>query len=171
MAGGVINHKLILPIASPDFRNVKYSGLILLLTNELINKDDIPYDQITKFIFGQSNDVLLDEETINFNIDYLLTTFTDPSKDYSTAEDKLLKIQRHFLLGIYQQKFVLKQVEDSKKIIGEIEVTKNKLSKDIEKLREEADGIKETKSNIYTDIIALFGIFSAIVLLGFLYLY
>lgn len=136
----------------------------------LVKREEIasPYDYITEYVFdhGLTNP---DEATIMF--DYLRDLYIEHDGEKGDYADTTLKsIARHIRLAIIQQNYIAKQTEEAMRLN---KILRNKLVHQSESLRENESSRKELekklndmkmdKSSIYTDFIAILGIFSALI--------
>lgn len=145
----------------------------------------IPYNQIAEFVYKntKSNE---SNEILDHNIEILLSTYE--SENYDTLAQNLEKIRNNFTLSQIQKEFILKNSQEAKDVLKEIilelktlvketsnlEVTNNELKKQsavtrdvLKKVKQEVDDVRDTKSSIYTDFIAILGVFSAFVFVMF----
>lgn len=145
-----------------------YSALKKYLT--FVKQEEIasPYDYITEYVFDHELNNP-DEATIMFDYLRILYIESDGKKgDY--ADVTLKSIARHIRLAIIQQNYIAKQTKETLKLNKKLQITLknqtsslfeiNKSSKELEKKINE---MKMDKSSIYTDFIAILGIFSALI--------
>ena len=127
-----------------------------------------PYDYITEYVFNNklSNP---DESTIMF--DYLRDFYlgVDGKKgDY--VDVTLRSIARHIRLAIVQQNYIAKQTEETMHLnkilrnrLAQQSVSLRAIENSRKEIENKLDDIKMDKSAIYTDFIAILGIFSALI--------
>lgn len=145
-----------------------YSELRKVLSTVKREELPSPYDYITKYVFDQKLENP-DEATIMF--DYLRGLYIETDGTNGDYVDVTLKsIARHIRLAIIQQNYIAKQTTETLMLNRRLQITLkeqslslsniNKSSKDLENRINE---MKIDKSSIYTDFIAILGIFSALI--------
>lgn len=140
---------------------------------------NIPYDDLTAIVY---NDVLLlktrlkkeeFQEFINDCKESLTASNSLDSEEKIVYEKYLNKINRHVSLAIIQRKFIAEVSSDAEeKIIGlngKIEDTTTKISSseaELSRVKKDLSitekRLNETKGSMYTEFIAILGIFSAL---------
>lgn len=175
------NAFIILIILLGDNKNITNTSESLEIQLEKIKKSkgQIPYDDLTKIIY---NDKKLLGKVISTND---ITSSIDSHKDfisknYSTnanLQDYLKyldKIKTHVSLAVVQREFIQSIYNDSeqeiKKItddmafaMNELEGTKKELVTTKKAMNLAEDNLNSTKGTIYTEFIAILGIFSALI--------
>ncbi|HEO2540781.1 TPA: hypothetical protein ACGMOQ_001231 [Streptococcus agalactiae] len=145
----------------------------------------IPYNQIAEFVY-QNTESNESNEILNHNIKTLLSTYE--GKNYDTLAQNLEKIRNNYTLSQIQKEFILKNSQEAKDVLKEIapelktlakatsklSATNDELKKQsaeaedvLKKVKQEVDDVRNTKSSIYTDFIAILGVFSAFVFVMF----
>ena len=131
----------------------------------------IPYDQIAGVVYENENS---DEnnEILFGNISLILTSYT--GNNYENLERNLEKIQNNYTLAQVQKEYILKNSKNAHRLLLEQKCFSEDLDKKLkaldettEKIGSDVDDIHDTKSSIYTDFIAILGVFSAFVFVLF----
>lgn len=131
----------------------------------------IPYDQIAGVVYENENS---DEnnEILFGNISLILTSYT--GNNYENLERNLEKIQNNYTLAQVQKEYILKNSKNAHRLWLEQKYFSEDLNKKLkaldettEKIGSDVDDIHDTKSSIYTDFIAILGVFSAFVFVLF----
>ncbi|WP_368395402.1 hypothetical protein [Streptococcus gallolyticus] len=159
----------------------------LTMYHEQLDDPDltIPYDQIAGVVYKNENS---DEnnEVLNLNAELILSSYTGDSRE--NLEKNLEKIQNNYTLAQVQKEFITKNSENARILLQDLkpslekllqqteqfEATNANLSKNlsvikntVKETQKELDDIHDTKSSIYTDFIAILGVFSAFVFVLF----
>ncbi|MBD9830922.1 hypothetical protein [Enterococcus faecium] len=129
-----------------------------------------PYDLLTTYIF--ENDIDNAEELIAL-FDFSEEIFknnVESYNDYGNVEHFFDSIRRHVNLAVIQQKHIvasskeaLKISEEAEKNINQTEEKIKKLEKDLNKAEQTIENMEKIKGSIYTEFIAILGIFSALI--------
>ncbi|MGT2888558.1 hypothetical protein N1495_09015 [Streptococcus didelphis] len=140
----------------------------------LIDRDlTIPYDKIAEYVYQneKSNE---NNEILNLKINAIISRFQGNSEDKKVLEKNLDKIKNNYTLSQIQKEFI---IDNTKKAHNSLEKFKRtalnleRQTKEIEantyKVAKEIDSFKTTKSEIYTDFIAILGVFSTFVFVMF----
>lgn len=131
----------------------------------------IPYDQIAGVVYENENS---DEnnEILFGNISLILTSYT--GNNYENLERNLEKIQNNYTLAQVQKEYILKNSKNAYRLLLEQKCASDDLNEKLktldettEKIGSDVDDIHDTKSSIYTDFIAILGVFSAFVFVLF----
>lgn len=120
-----------------------------------------PYDYITKYIF--------DHDEID-NPDEAVITFTALKELYRQKDGQegdfictfLSSIERHIKLAIIQQKYIEKQTKRVNLLNSRISAKLRQTEISMTELEKSMSQMKIDKASIYTDFIAILGIFSAL---------
>ncbi|HGK8359581.1 TPA: hypothetical protein ACJ7FE_001779, partial [Streptococcus pyogenes] len=126
----------------------------------------IPYNRIAKYVYEneQSDEV---NEILENKIKFIVTKFQGGSKDKDILIKNLDKIKSNYSLAQTQKKFILKNSQAAKDILRKVKPELNKLEETVEAIHQEVEDVRDTKSSIYTDFIAILGVFSAFVFVMF----
>lgn len=127
------------------------------IKNYLKYSDRVIYSEISGYYFSLSEDA---RGNFNTNVEYLLVTCMSDEKMDREIQQCVLKIYDHVHLAVYQVDKLQSNTEDNeiKNIFAKnLEPVKTKLEKDIEK----------TYKELYAQLIALIGIFTAMAFLIF----
>ncbi|KRG12648.1 hypothetical protein [Lederbergia galactosidilytica] len=81
--------------------------------------------------------------------------------------EKFRKIDDHFLLATTQRSFILDNVESLKSQLDQKSNELDILTQELEEARKTVDELKDIKTRIYTEFVAILGIFTAVVLGAF----
>lgn len=145
----------------------------------------IPYDQIAGVVYENENS---DEnnEVLNLNIELILSTYSGSCFD--NLDKNLRKIQNNYTLAQVQKEYIIKNSEKARSLLQDLKPSLEKLlqqteqfqdmntnlsndlstiKKTIGETQKKLDDVRDTKSSIYTDFIAILGVFSAFVFVLF----
>lgn len=141
--------------------NDNYETLIKVLHRMENNHTLSPYDYITQYIFEHDDIENPDEAVMTFSA--LKDMYRERAQDNSDFIDDLLgSIERHIRLAIIQQRYIQEQTKKvtglNQRISAELIETKDEMIH----LQEEMRNVKVDKASVYTDFIAIMGIFSAL---------
>lgn len=148
-------------------------SFFLSMYHEQLDDPDltIPYDQIAGVVYENENS---DEnnEILFGNISLILTSYTGNSCE--NLKKNLEKIQNNYTLAQVQKEYILKNSKKAHRLLLEQKYFSEDLDKKLkvldkttEKIGNDVDDIHDTKSSIYTDFIAILGVFSAFVFVLF----
>lgn len=153
---------------------------------QLDNPDlTIPYDQIASAVYKNENS---DEnnEILLGNISLILSSYEGNS--HENLEKNLRKIQNNYTLAQVQKEYIIKNSEKARSLLQDLkpslkkllqqteqfEVANTNLSNNLSTIKntigetqKKLDDVRDTKSSIYTDFIAILGVFSAFVFVLF----
>lgn len=153
---------------------------------QLDNSDlTIPYDQIASAVYKNENS---DEnnEILFGNVSLILSSYEGNS--YGNLERNLRKIQNNYTLAQVQKEYIIKNSEKARSLLQDLKPSLKKLLQQTEqfevantnlsnnlstikntigKTQKKLDDVRDTKSSIYTDFIAILGVFSAFVFVLF----
>lgn len=157
-----------------DYLNTQSGKSALDLIHQSLDSDiAIPYDQIARYVYFQ-NLTDSDEENEFLNKTVKLVQEKYSGDNYQALKSNLDKIKSNYKLSIEQKKYfdlitnnVTEKADHLVEITEELEKTIDKLQKTSEELEEDYKEMSDTKSSIYTDFIAILGVFSAFVFLMF----
>lgn len=152
-----------------DLKKNKQSIIDLLKAIDGLNSPS-PYDQLTTYIFENDKD----------NADELIALFDESQaifenslkegESYPNIDSFFNSIRKHIKLAIIQQKHIvasskeaLKISEEAEKNINQTEEKIKKLEEDLNKAEETIKNMEKIKGSIYTEFIAILGIFSALI--------
>lgn len=138
-----------------------YNQLITILQVIEKNHSQSPYDYITQYIFEHDEINNPDEAVMTFSaLREMYKSKTGNDEDF--IYNLLNSIERHIRLAIIQQDYILKQTKEvirlNDSVNNELVLTK----KDMNELRSSIQDMKVDKASVYTDFIAILGIFSAL---------
>lgn len=168
---------------------VKNQGFLLKVYHREMTRDNatIPYEIIAEYVYSHENSIE-ENEKLNSNIDLIISKFSGTELQKDILIKNLDKIKSNYLLAQTQKKYILKNSQDAKNDLkdiipelkklanetSELTTTNNELKKQsavtedvLKKVRQEVDDVRDTKSSIYTDFIAILGVFSAFVFVMF----
>ncbi|WFM81260.1 hypothetical protein [Streptococcus ruminicola] len=148
-------------------------SFFLSMYHEQLDDPDltIPYDQIAGVVYENENS---DEnnEILFGNISLILSSYKGNS--YENLEKNLRKIQNNYTLAQVQKEYIIKNSKNAQRLLLEQKCFSEDLDKKLkaldettEKIGSDVDDIHDTKSSIYTDFIAILGVFSAFVFVLF----
>lgn len=145
------------------------------------NYDAVDYSCIADYVFTtEAENSSEDNENLEYNINLLLDKA--PEENRALLNKNLIKIRNHYNLSRIQKRFVRQNAEKANNLAQELyEKTLPEIQKQIKNtedtikntkyaIKNTKDAIEEveaTKSSIYTDMIAILGVFSAFVFLMF----
>ena len=141
--------------------HANYNQLITILQVIEKNHSQSPYDYITQYIFEHDEINNPDEAVMTFSaLREMYKSKTGNDEDF--IYNLLNSIERHIRLAIIQQDYILKQTKEvirlNDSVNNELVLTK----KDMNELRSSIQDMKVDKASVYTDFIAILGIFSAL---------
>lgn len=155
-----------------ELSNENRASLLASYHEQLDDSDlTIPYDQIAGVVYENENS---DEnnEILLGNISLILTSYTGNSCE--NLKKNLEKIQNNYTLAQVQKEYILKNSKNAHRLLLEqkcfsedLDKKLEVLNKTTEKIGSNVDDIHDTKSSIYTDFIAILGVFSAFVFVLF----
>lgn len=128
---------------------------------------NIPYDYIAKVIY-ESDDISSNEskiEQLDNNISFILESYEGTNKD--TLENNLEKIANNYRLSLAQKDFIVKTTKSVEKRVSDLDQKLKNLEESTKNAKENLEKIEDTKSSIYTDFIAILGVFSSFVFVMF----
>lgn len=150
----------------------KRSSLLASYHKQLDDPDlTIPYDQIANTVYANENS---DEnnEVLNLNVELISSTYEGSYHD--DLDKNLRKIQNNYTLAQVQKEYILKNSKNAYRLLLEQKRVSDDLNEKLKTLDEttkkigsDVDDIHDTKSSIYTDFIAILGVFSAFVFVLF----
>lgn len=149
--------------------------IVGVLHDDLVVEKRIPYDFIAEYVFGTDTENSPEKnEILNTNIEILLKHFKGCQQKQTALADNLEKIRTHYALAQIQKEYITKASKDVGEIVnklvpvvGTIEEQTKKSKRRMADIEEAVESVKDTKSGIYTDFIAILGVFSAFVFLMF----
>lgn len=141
-----------------------------LIFSTLEKRIEIPYEFITDFVFSNAEENSTeDNEWLNNNIKLLVEKYKGDSND--TFKKNLNKINRHYNLAQVQKEYILQNIDvrshELEEHIDLLESKTENVQSKIEDSQNLIDKIDATKSSIYTDFIAILGVFSSFVFVMF----
>lgn len=140
---------------------------IELIHRKFDEEINIPYDYIAKVIY-ESDDKSSNEskiEQLDNNISFILESYEGANKD--TLENNLEKIANNYRLSLAQKDFIVKTTRSVEKRVSDLDQKLQNLEQSTKKAEDNLDKIEDAKSSIYTDFIAILGVFSSFVFLMF----
>lgn len=158
-------------ISYADTKTIKsksFFGKIVKEFKESYDESNLPYTEITEVVyaedFGEHNIILVEENIKHIN---LILEESSCDKKYLNIAPKLL---RHYDLAYIQKNFILKNGKEAQEIAEKAkevsekakEVSEN-VEKDTKQSQEKLKQIENIKGQIYTEFIAILGIFSALI--------
>ena len=165
-----------------DISKLDNNKIIKTLQDNLSEENlAIPYDYIADYVYQNENSNELNEK-LNKNIDYLSTTIeADDTARKSILDKNLKKISSNYSLSQVQKSYISKVAREVEQGLKNVNTQLNqvntllqdaqKQSEDsneiLEAVQKQSNEIEKTKSSIYTDFIAILGIFSAFVFVMF----
>lgn len=130
-----------------------------------------PYEYVSKYVYEQEDISMEDNEIFNQNQVVLLREiqYSNAYKENDTEclKKNLNKLSRHYALAKIQKEFILNTTKDVEKKVVNFNKSISELDKSIARTKEAVSNVETTKSSIYTDMIAILGVFSAFVLVMF----
>ncbi|AQP41527.1 phage protein [Streptococcus gallolyticus] len=169
-----------------ELSNENRASLLASYHEQLDDPDlTIPYDQIAGVVYENENS---DEnnEVLNLNIELILSTYSGGCFD--NLDKNLRKIQNNYTLAQVQKEYIIKNSEKARSLLQDLKPSLEKLLQQTEQFQvantnlsnnlstientigetqKELDDVRDTKSSIYTDFIAILGVFSAFVFVLF----
>ncbi|PNP87046.1 hypothetical protein BMT55_16560 [Listeria newyorkensis] len=136
----------------------------------LYHTTGMPYREITELMFENNFETEKDMEIINANIDLIELNIDKLYKDVSEDLEKYSKIpnklRRHFGLAMVQKKYINRMINDLNQDVSvmkkDVKNESKKLDRIVEETEKRVSDIKATKGQIYTEFVAILGIFSAL---------
>lgn len=155
----IIDNNTVLP--DENARNSLKKVAILTLGDRTFST---PYDFISEQIYNNANlNSVQDDEMLVKNIEILKNYVSQnifENFDYTLFIKNLNKIHRHYKLALIQKNFILRTTLEVEKQADELQLK-------TEEIKNQMTRIDETKSSIYTDFIAILGVFSSFVFVMF----
>ncbi|WP_206151190.1 hypothetical protein [Streptococcus alactolyticus] len=144
--------------------------VLKLIFSTLEKRMEIPYEFITDFVFSNAEENSTeDNEWLNNNIKLLVGKYKGDSND--TFKKNLNKINRHYNLAQVQKEYILQNINvrshELEEHIGLLESKTENVQSKIKDSQNLIEKIDNTKSSIYTDFIAILGVFSSFVFVMF----
>lgn len=128
--------------------NYEYAQLLVLLWKNEIEKKSPKYEIITRCVF--KNNEKLDLELLDINMNLIAVQIENEQYlDKTEIKGYCDKIIRHIKLAEIQKEYIQNNI--------------TKLDEDIEIAKKEVENIKDTKNKIYTEFVAILGIFASII--------
>ncbi|MDU5511627.1 hypothetical protein [Enterococcus gilvus] len=163
--------ELILEATDENDLSNKSKAIVDMLKAINIEKSPSPYDSLTKYIFN--HEIKNADEVIAF-FDVSQEIFENAvsldSDDYQNIEVFFNSIRRHIKLAVIQQVYIKKNSieafrisEKAEKKINILESQIEVAQADLEKAGLEIEKMEKVKGSIYTEFIAILGIFSALI--------
>lgn len=141
--------------------NTNYNQLITILQVIEKNHSQSPYDYITQYIFEHDEINNPDEAVMTFSaLREMYKSKTGNDEDF--IYNLLNSIERHIRLAIIQQDYILKQTKEVIRLNDSVNNELVSTKKDMNELRSSIQDMKVDKASVYTDFIAILGIFSAL---------
>ncbi|AXJ14077.1 hypothetical protein [Streptococcus pluranimalium] len=131
----------------------------------------VPHEVVAKLIYASHNlndvsDIDIISENLNLFHEYFHADsgFSEKAAQVKLNFDKLLDSIR---LCIVQKKYIEEQANSLIAEAKKLQKENNKISKSLKRASKEIKEIKNIRGSVYTDFIAILGVFSAFVFLGF----
>lgn len=148
---------------------------------ELLQNERVPYDEITEYVYNSNKENSTEDNEIFNSNKRLFKEASKNSPHYSKIKNNIEKIDQHYKLARIQKQYInriTKEVEkkanETKQLLDDTTESADNLSESVQSISEivkdiekKISTIEDTKSSIYTDIIAILGVFSAFVFLMF----
>lgn len=126
----------------------------------------IPYDAIADYVYQNENSIESNEK-LNNNITILCLNFNGSKSEKSNLDTNLNQISSNYSLYQAHKSYISKIAQGVKREVEDVKKEIEKANSSVVKLNELVAEIDKTKSSIYTDFIAILGVFSAFVVVLF----
>lgn len=123
----------------------------------------LTYNDLTEAIYGGTSENL---EVIQENWSKIMEYYTQWDLDPELTQ-KFKKVEDHIQLAITQRSFILSNVETLKEELNKKSQELNSLTEELKTAKDTVESLKDIKTRIYTEFVAILGIFTAVVLGAF----
>lgn len=153
-------------VTEKTFSDERNEKLLNFLYATFEKEQPIPYDFIAKFVYSLDNvDSQEEDERLNANVN-LLTKYYEGGNE-GILKSNFDKIRNNYRLAIAQREFIEQTAKIGENNLAKMAELINEINTRADYVSKKVNSIEDTKSSIYTDFIAILGVFSSFVFVMF----
>ena len=138
-----------------------------IFQDQFSQKDpSIPYDAIADYVYQHENSIESNEQ-LNKKIEFLCSNFKGSIDKKTNLVNNLGEISLNYSLYQAQKSYISKVAQGVKWEVEDVKMKIAQANSNVDNIYIKVNEIDQTKSSIYTDFIAILGVFSAFVVVLF----